>query len=59
VAAKADGGDGWLAACQVEMDELVMVERRGGDVVDNVDDGEAERHNLLRIRIVRLSLTTS
>jgi hypothetical protein len=34
------------------MDELVMVERRGGDVDDDDADGGEEWHNLLRIRIV-------
>jgi hypothetical protein len=50
-----DVDDGWLAGCDVAMDELVMVERRGGDVDDDNDDddGEEERHNLLRIRIVQ------
>jgi hypothetical protein len=39
------------------MDELVMVERRRGDVDDDDDDGEEERHNLLRIKIVQLPYT--
>jgi len=53
--ADLDGDDGWLAGCDVAMDELVMVERRGGDDDDGDDDdnSEEERHNFLRIRIVR------
>jgi hypothetical protein len=46
-----------LLRMHVSMDELVMVERRGGDIDNDDDDGKEERHNLLRIRIVQLPYT--
>jgi hypothetical protein len=53
--ATATDDDGWLIGCKISMDELVMVERRGGD--DDGDNGEEEMHNLLRIKIVLSPLT--
>jgi hypothetical protein len=46
-----------LLRTHVLMDELVMVERRGGNIDDNDNNGKEERHNLLRIRIVQLPYT--
>ncbi len=45
----------WLVGCKISMDELVMIKRRGSNGDGN--NGEEERHNLLRIKIVLSPLT--
>ncbi len=44
-----------MVGCQILMDKLVMVKRRGSN--GNSNNGEGEKHNLLRIKIVLSPLT--